>query len=126
MEIMENLLYTKDHEWLKIENDKIYIGITDFAQGELGDIIFVELPELNTSIQDGGSIATIEAVKTVADVYSPLSGEIIEVNKMIEDTPELINTDPYGKGWIGCVKFSSPIESIETMNCKEYLNFIGK
>ena len=126
MEIMESLLYTKDHEWLKVEDDKIYIGITDFAQGELGDIIFVELPLLNTSIQDGGTIATIEAVKTVADVYSPLSGEIIEVNKMIEDKPELINTDPYGKGWIGCVKFSSSIESIETMNSKEYLNFIGK
>ena len=89
MEIMENLLYTKDHEWLKVEDDKIYIGITDFAQGELGDIIFVELPLLNTSIEDGGTIATIEAVKTVADVYSPLSGEIIEVNKMIEDKPEL-------------------------------------
>ena len=126
MEIMENLLYTKDHEWLKIEGNKIYIGITDFAQGELGDVIFVELPSLDTSIERGASIATIEAVKTVADLYSPLTGKVIEVNNIIEDEPELINTDPYGKGWMVCVESSSSIESIKTLTSKEYLDFIGK
>jgi len=126
MNILDNLLYTEDHEWLKADGEKIYIGITDFAQGELGDIIFVEIPDLDDSISKGGSIATIEAVKTVADVYSPLSGKIIEINDKVQDEPEIINTDPYGDGWIACISADDPIESINTLTPKEYLEFIGK
>ena len=100
MNIPSDLLYTKDHEWIKIENDIATVGITDYAQGELGDIIFIELPEIGDSVQAEDSIGTIEAVKTVADIYSPMNGEISEVNINLEDNPDSINTDPYDSGWI--------------------------
>ena len=100
MNIPSDLLYTKDHEWIKIENGIATIGITDYAQGELGDIIFIELPEIGDSVQAEDSIGTIEAVKTVADIYSPMNGEILEVNINLEDNPDSINTDPYDSGWI--------------------------
>ena len=95
MQVLDNLLYTEDHEWLRIENNKVYIGITDFAQSELGDIIFVELPSIDDNVDSGASIGTIEAVKTVADVYTPIKGKIIEINENIVDQPELINSSPY-------------------------------
>ena len=100
MNIPSDLLYTKDHEWIKIENGIATVGITDYAQGELGDIIFIELPEIGDSVQAEDSIGTIEAVKTVADIYSPMNGEISEVNIYLEDNPDSINTDPYDSGWI--------------------------
>ena len=100
MNIQSDLLYTKDHEWIKIENGIATVGITDYAQGELGDIIFIELPEIGDSVQAEDSIGTIEAVKTVADIYSPMNGEISEVNINLEDNPDSINTDPYDSGWI--------------------------
>ncbi len=100
MNIPSDLLYTKDHEWIKIENGIATVGITDYAQGELGDIIFIELPEIGDSVQAEDSIGTIEAVKTVADIYSPMNGEISEVNINLEDNPDNINTDPYDSGWI--------------------------
>ena len=100
MNIPSDLLYTKDHEWIKIENGIATIGITDYAQGELGDIIFIELPEIGDSVQAEDSIGTIEAVKTVADIYSPMNGEISEVNINLEENPDRINTDPYDSGWI--------------------------
>ena len=100
MNIPSDLLYTKDHEWIKIENGIATVGITDYAQGELGDIIFIELPEIGDSVQAEDSIGTIEAVKTVADIYSPMNGEISEVNMNLEDNPDSINTDPYDSGWI--------------------------
>ena len=100
MNIPSNLLYTKDHEWIKIENGIATVGITDYAQGELGDIIFIELPEIGDSVQAKDSIGTIEAVKTVADIYSPMNGEILEVNINLEDNPDSLNTDPYDSGWI--------------------------
>ena len=100
MNIPSDLLYTKDHEWIKIENGIATIGITDYAQGELGDIVFIELPEIGDSVQVKDSIGTIEAVKTVADIYSPMKGEISEVNINLEDNPDSINTDPYDSGWI--------------------------
>jgi len=126
MEILDNLVYTKDHEWLREEDGKIYIGITDFAQGELGDIIFLEAHTVGDSVEIGGSVATIEAVKTVADVYSPIAGKIVEVNALLEEQPELINTEPYGDGWIACIESSTSIDSIEKLTSQEYLNFIGK
>ena len=100
MNIPSDLLYTKDHEWIKIENGIATVGITDYAQGELGDIIFIELPEIGDSVQAEDSIGTIEAVKTVADIYSPMNGEILEVNINLEDNPIILNTDPYDSGWI--------------------------
>ena len=100
MNIPSDLLYTKDHEWIKIENGIATVGITDYAQGELGDIIFIELPEIGDSVQAEDSIGTIEAVKTVADIYSPMNGKILEVNINLEDNPDSINTDPYDSGWI--------------------------
>ena len=100
MNIPSDLLYTKDHEWIKIENGIATVGITDYAQGELGDIIFIEFPEIGDAVQAKDSIGTIEAVKTVADIYSPVSGDILEVNVNLEDNPDIINTDPYDTGWI--------------------------
>ena len=100
MNIPRNLFYTKEHEWIKLDNDVATIGITDYAQSELGDIIFIELPETGYSVQEKDSIGTIEAVKTVADLFSPMNGEISEVNQNLEDNPEYVNTDPYEMGWI--------------------------
>ena len=100
MNIPEDLQYTTDHEWVKIENGIATIGITDYAQGELGDIIFIELPEPGDEFMAKDSIGTIEAVKTVADIYSPMQGKISEVNPILEDEPECVNTDPYTRGWI--------------------------
>ena len=100
MNIPSDLLYTTDHEWIKIENGIATVGITDYAQGELGDIIFIELPKIGESVQAKDSIGTIEAVKTVADIYSPMNGEISEVNVNLENNPDSINTDPYDSGWI--------------------------
>ena len=126
MEVLDSLLYTEDHEWLRVENNKIFIGITDFAQGELGDIIFVELPSIDDNVEAGGTIGTIEAVKTVADVYTPVKGKIIEINENIVDQPELINSSPYTDGWIACIEFNDAIEEIKTLSSEEYLKFIGK
>ena len=126
MEVLDNLLYTEDHEWLRVENNKVYIGITDFAQSELGDIIFVELPSIDDNVDSGGTIGTIEAVKTVADVYTPVKGKIIEINENIVDQPELINSSPYNDGWIACIEFDESIDKIKTLSSEEYLKFIGK
>ena len=100
MNIPSELRYTKDHDWRRIENGIATVGLTDYAQGELGDIIFIELPEIGDSVQAKDSIGTIEAVKTVADIYSPMNGEVSEVNVNLEDKPDSINTDPYDSGWI--------------------------
>ncbi len=100
MNIPENLKYTKDHEWIRIEGDEAYIGITEFAQGELGDIVFVEVETVGETFDKEEVFGTIEAVKTVSDMFMPLSGEVLEFNEKLEDTPEVINTDPYGDGWI--------------------------
>lgn len=126
MEVLDSLLYTEDHEWLRIENNKVYIGITDFAQSELGDIIFVELPSIDDNVDSGGTIGTIEAVKTVADVYTPVKGKIVEINENIVDQPELINSSPYNDGWIACIEFDDSIDDIKTLSSEDYLKFIGK
>ena len=107
MNIPNDLLYTKDHEWVQIKGDAVIVGITDFAQGELGDVVFVQLPEKGTRISQGQSLGTIEAVKAVADIYSPLSGDVIEVNADLNDKPELMNQDPYGQGWVAKIKPSN-------------------
>ena len=111
-----SLLFTKEHEWLDIDNNEAKVGITNFAQGELGDIIFVELPDVGDSFKKDDVFGTIEAVKTVADLFMPVSGEIISINSNIEDNPELINTDPHNAGWIIKIKIkdSSEIKSLLT------------
>ena len=100
MDLPQNLKYTKEHEWVKIDDDLLAVGITDYAQSELGDIIFIEFPDLSQMISKDDSFGTIEAVKTVADLFAPVSGKIIEINQDLEDNPELVNSDPYGEGWI--------------------------
>jgi len=123
MNIPEELLYTKNHEWVQIDNDIATVGITDFAQSELGDIIFIELPDENTSFNSGDSVGTIEAVKTVADIYIPLNGKIAEVNRKLEDTPESINKDPYITGWI--IKVSDfTKDNSELLSASEYIKLI--
>ena len=100
MDLPQNLKYTKEHEWVKIDDNILMLGITDHAQSELGDIIFIEFPDLNQVISKDEPFGTIEAVKTVADLFAPVSGKIIEINQDLEDNPELVNSDPYGEGWI--------------------------
>ena len=100
MNVPDDLLYTKDHEWIRIVDDVATIGVTDYAQGELGDIIFIEFPNKGVKYQSGDPVGTIEAVKTVADIYAPIDGQILEVNLELEDKPDMINKDPYEKGWI--------------------------
>ena len=124
MNLPEDIKYTEDHEWGKLDNDILTIGITDFAQSELGDIIFVEFPELNTKVSVKDSIGTLEAVKTVADIYSPISGEIVELNDQLEDTPELINEDPYNKGWILKIKINDKNDYNSLLTNDEYQNLI--
>lgn len=108
MNIPENLYYTKDHEWLKIEGDVAFVGVTDFAQHQLGDIVFVEVNTIGETIAEGDVFGTIEAVKTVSDMFMPVEAEVLEFNEELSDTPELINRDPYDKGWIVKVKLTDP------------------
>ena len=102
---LNNLKYTEDHEWVRIEDDIAYVGITDFAQGELGDIVYIEIETLNENVDMGGVFGTVEAVKTVSDLFMPITGEIIEVNEKLDSEPELVNNDPYGDGWMVKIKF---------------------
>ena len=123
MEIPEKLLYTKDHEWLSINNNTAIIGITDYAQGELGDIIFIEFPEIGAKFNQGDPMGTIEAVKTVADIYAPISGRVGEVNRRLEEEPDIINREPYEGGWI--VKLTSiPNDKSNLLSFKEYKSLI--
>ena len=102
---LKNLKYTKDHEWVRIEDDMAYVGITEFAQGELGDIVYVEIETLNETIEMSEVFGTVEAVKTVSDLFMPITGEIIEINDKLESEPELVNSDPYGEGWMVKIKY---------------------
>ena len=122
----EQLLFTKEHEWIKIDGDTALIGITDYAQSELGDIIFVELPEVDDSFVNNDVFGTIEAVKTVADLFMPVSSKIIEVNSNIEDSPELINTHPQSDGWIVKVSIENASELESLLTLDEYKKMISK
>ena len=124
MNLPENIKYTEDHEWAKLEGDILTIGITDFAQSELGDIIFVEFPDLDLDVESKDSIGTLEAVKTVADIYSPLKGKIIEINDQLEDNPEYINENPYDAGWIIKLKIENTDEYKTLLTNKEYEKLI--
>lgn len=125
MNIPSDLKYTKDHEWIRVEGEIATIGITDFAQGELGDIVYVEVETLDETLDRDEVFGTVEAVKTVSDLFLPLSGEIIELNELLEDEPEKVNTDPYGDGWMIKVKINDTSEIDSLMSEADYKELIG-
>jgi len=125
MEFPKNLKYTNDHEWVRVEGDTAYIGITDFAQKELGDIVYVEIETVGQNLGQGEVFGTVEAVKTVSDLFMPLSGEIIEMNQKIESTPELVNSDPYGDGWMIKIKLSKADELNDILTAADYEALVG-
>ncbi|MFO7614746.1 MAG: glycine cleavage system protein GcvH [Bacteroidales bacterium] len=125
MKIPENLKYTKDHEWLRQEGDIAFIGITDFAQKELGDIVFIEVETVGESLDKEETFGTIEAVKTVSDLFMPVSGKVLEFNESLADTPEKVNSDPYGEGWIVKLELSDPSQVEDLMDAGQYKEIIG-
>tara|TARA_R110000868_G_scaffold193443_2_gene438384 strand:- start:2868 stop:3248 length:381 start_codon:yes stop_codon:yes gene_type:complete len=125
MNIPSDLKYTKDHEWVRIEGDTAIVGITDFAQGELGDIVYVEVETMDETLDKDEVFGTVEAVKTVSDLFLPLSGEIIAFNETLEDEPEKVNTDPYGDGWIIKIKLSDSSEINSLLSDAAYKELVG-
>ena len=124
MNIPSDLKYTKDHEWIKIENDIATIGITDFAQGELGDIVYVDVDTLDDTVEEGEVFGSVEAVKTVSDLFMPLTGEVVEFNSELEEDPEFVNTDPYGKGWMIKMNISDPSQIKDLLDAEAYQKLI--
>ena len=125
MNVPENLKYTKDHEWLKIEGDTALVGITDFAQHELGDIVFIEVETVGETLAAGETFGTVEAVKTVSDMFMPVAGEVLEFNEELTTQPEIINKDPYEKGWVVRVKLTDPSGLGELLDAAQYRTLIG-
>jgi glycine cleavage system H protein len=117
-------LYSKDHEWIRVEDDVCVLGITDFAQQELGEVVFVELPEIGSVFDANDELGTIESVKAVAEVYTPVAGEVIEVNEAVTEDPELVNEDPHGDGWLLKIRFSSAADLKSLMNAEKYEEFV--
>lgn len=126
MNFPENLKYSKDHEWIKVEGDTALVGITEFAQSELGEIVYVDVTSEGETIEQNGVFGSVEAVKTVSDLLMPVSGEVLEVNAELEEKPELINEDPYGKGWIIKIAISDASELDTLLSASDYKNLIGK
>ncbi len=124
MEIPIDLKYSKDHEWVKIEGDIAIVGITDYAQEKLTDIVYVELPEIGKGVEQDGNLCVVESVKSVSDIFSPMSGEIVEINRSLEDSPELVNSEPFEGGWIVKIKLKDIHESENLLTAKEYHTFI--
>ena len=124
MNIPTDLKYTKDHEWIKFDDDLATIGITDFAQGELGDIVYIEIETLNENLNAEDVFGSVEAVKTVSDLFMPISGEVIEINEALEDNPEIVNEDPYGLGWMVKVKCNNPIKSEDLLDAEQYKTLV--
>jgi glycine cleavage system H protein len=124
MNVPGNLLYTKDHEWLRVEGNMSYVGVTDFAQGELGDIVFIEIETLGETLSKEEVFGTIEAVKTVSDMFMPVSGEIVELNPALEESPDLVNKDPYGKGWMVKIKMTNPAETGSLLSAEKYIELL--
>jgi len=120
----DDYYYTKDHEWIKVEGEQATVGITDFAQKQLGDVVYVEMPKVGTSLAFHQSLGVIESVKAVSDVYSPISGEVVELNAELNDSPELVNQDPHGKGWIVRIKIKDEAELQKLMSASEYETFL--
>ena len=126
MTFPENIKYTKEHEWVRAEGEICVVGITDYAQGELGDIVFVELPAKGRQVKQGETFGTIEAVKAVSDLYAPLSGEVVEVNSQLDKDSELVNKEPYTSGWMIKIKMSNKSELLALLDVQKYRDLIGK
>ena len=125
MNIPANLKYSNDHEWVRVEGNKAFVGITDFAQGQLGDIVFVDVPTVGESLGQNEVFGSIEAVKTVSDAFLPVSGEILEFNEALENDPALVNKDPYGEGWIIKVNMANPAEVDTLLSADDYAKLVG-
>jgi len=123
--VPEKLRYTKDHEWIRVEGDVGVVGITEHAQAELGDIVFVELPKIGAKLEQSASFGSVESVKAVSDVYSPVAGEVVEVNTALSDAPEKVNEEPYGAGWIMKLKLSDAQQVEKLMTASEYDDYVG-
>jgi glycine cleavage system H protein len=126
MNFPSNIKYTKDHEWIKVEGEFAKIGITEYAQGELGDIVFVELPKIGSKLEQGKSFGTIEAVKAVSDLYAPVNGEVVELNKEVQDSPEVVNKEPYERGWMVKVRIENPAQLTNLLDVEAYKKLIAK
>jgi glycine cleavage system H protein len=120
MNVPANLLYTKDHEWLRVEGNTAYVGVTDFAQGELGDVVFIEIETAGETLAKEEVFGTIEAVKTVSDMFMPVGGEILEINPALEETPDVVNKDPYGNGWMVKIKITDPSQTASLLTAEQY------
>lgn len=125
MNIPSNLKYSKDHEWIRVEGDEAYVGITDFAQSQLGDIVFVDVTTEGETLAQGEVFGTIEAVKTVSDAFLPVGGEVLEFNAALNDAPEMVNKDPYGEGWMVKIKMTDPAELDALLSADDYAKLIG-
>ena len=126
MEFPANLRYTKEHEWARQEGNRVVVGITDYAQKELGDVVFVELPEVGTTIEAMGTFGVVESVKAVSDLYAPVSGTIVEANTILEDQPELVNASPYGQGWMVVIEVVSTEEFQQLLTAAEYQAYVAQ
>ncbi len=125
MNIPQNLKYTKDHEWILVEGKTGTIGVTDYAQGELGDVVFVDIDPNIAEVKAGESFGTVEAVKTVSDLYAPCGGKVIELNKKLADEPQVVNSDPYGEGWLIKIEIENPVELNDLLDSEAYKQLIG-
>ena len=125
MNVPENLKYTAEHEWIRVEGEEIVVGVTDFAQGELGDVVFIEIETEGETLSKGDTFGTIEAVKTVSDLYMPLDGEVVGVNSALEDDPEMVNSEPYEGGWMIRIKVSDPSQLDDLISAEQYRELIG-
>jgi glycine cleavage system H protein len=125
MTVPDDLLYTAEHEWIRVEGDEIVVGVTEFAQGELGDVVFMEIETEGEVLAEGDTFGTIEAVKTVSDLYMPADGEVTRVNPALEETPELVNSQPFGDGWMIRIRVSDPAQLEALMSAEEYRSLIG-
>jgi len=125
MNFPENLKYTKEHEWIRVEGDEAFVGITEFATSELGDIVFIEIETVGESLTKEETFGTVEAVKTVSDLFMPITGEVLEVNSALEDTPEIVNKDPYGEGWLIKIKVENKDELSDLLSKEQYESEVG-
>ena len=125
MNVPDDLKYTREHEWIRVEGDDIVIGVTEFAQGELGDVVFIEIETKGETLKFGDTFGTIEAVKTVSDLYMPLDGKVVEFNQALEETPELVNSQPFGDGWMIRIRMSDPTQLEELLSADQYRALIG-
>ncbi|HTY37131.1 MAG TPA: glycine cleavage system protein GcvH [Bacteroidota bacterium] len=126
MNFPENLKYTNDHEWIRVEGNAGWVGITDYAQSELGDVVFVELPAAGTKVTKGKSFGTIEAVKAVSDIFAPVTGEILEINKEVQSSPDMVNKDPYGKGWMVKIRMDNAADVAALLDVDSYKKIVAK